>query len=337
MLVDAHVHTFVFDEFPPGERWAFANRWGWMAPPVEKAARRPLLPAREQRRGPFRDVGPCCARAGAVVADPEGEVLFKYMDSLGVDKAVAMMIDWGIAWGEESAFGIEQVNAHAGELTKKYPGRYHFCLGVDPRRRTAADIAEKGIRDHGAVGIKLMGANGFALDDPICFPIYEIANAHDVPIVMHTGTGDVAAYVQLAHPWRIEKPAKIFPTLQFVLAHAGGGLDGLWRDVLAMCIVLPNVAVDLAEWQYPIAPSHLDPGREQEFIHVLNIIRRRLGPHNIMLGTDFMPNHSPEVDGFFLDIFKELPERAKKYGYHFTAEESEAIRAGNATRIFGLA
>ena len=336
MIVDAHVHSFVFEEFPDGERWAFANRWGWMKPPTGRPTSRVMLPTQDQRHGPFRDPATVFPRTGLQTADPELEALFEYMDALGVEKSVAMMVDWGLAWGEHAEFDIEQVNEHAGELTKKHAGRYYFCLGVDPRRRTAADITEKALRDHGAVGIKLMAANGFFPDDALCYPIYEIADSYGVPIVIHTGSGDVASFVEQAHPWRVEKPAKDFRNIQFVLAHAGGGLDGLWREIIQMASCIPNLAVDVSEWQYPIMPSSMDPGREQEFIHILNILRRRLGVHNIMYATDYMPGHSLEVDTYYVDIFKELPERAKKFGYNFQEEEAEAMRGGNARRIFGL-
>jgi len=335
MIVDAHVHSFVFEEFPLAMRWAFANNWGWMVNGGPRPGRGPLIPAPEQRRGPFRDPAAVLPRTSVRSSDADGSELFAYMDKLGVDKCIAMMVDWGIAWGEQAEFDIEEVNAHAGVLKKKYPGRYYFCAGADPRRRMAADIAEKAIRDHGASGIKLLAAHGFSPDDSICNPIYEVADAYQVPIVIHTGSGDVAAYAEPAQPFRIEKPAKLFPQVQFVMAHAAGGLDGNWREILIMKSTIPNIAVDLAEWQYPIMPSHLDNGREEEFLHTLNILRRRMGPHNIMFATDFTPDHSLDVDGYFIDIFKDLPARGKKFGYNFSEEEAEAMRGGNAQRIFG--
>ena len=301
MLVDAHVHCFVFEEFPPGERWAFANKWAWGIRNISVDKHVVALPPVNQR-GPWRDPQEVFPRVGRKVCDPDGEKLMQYMDNVGLDKVVAMMVDWGVAWAEEAEFDIEQVNKHAGELTQKYEGRFYACAGVDPRRRTARDIAERALRDYGAVGIKLMAANGFSPEDPICYPIYELAQAYEAPIVIHTGVGDVASFVQYAHPWLVEKPAKMFPRVQFVLAHAGGGLDGLWREVNLMVSCLPNIAVDLAEWQYSIPATADAPGREQEFIHVLHALRRRLGAHNIMLATDFMPGHNEKNDAFFVDL-----------------------------------
>ena len=335
MLVDAHVHTFVLEEFPPGERWAFANRWAWIPPQWSGPKAEPQMPPVHQH-GPYREASCCFPRVGLKVIDPDASKLMGYMDRHGISKAVSMMVDWGVAWGEEAEFNIEKQNEHAGKMKQKWAGRYYFCAGVDPRRRTAAEIVEKAVKEYGASGIKLMAANGFMPDDPICYPVYEIARDYDVPIVVHTGLGDAAAYVECAHPWRVEKPAKLFPKVQFVLAHAGGGMDGNWRDVLLMHGCVPNIAVDMAEWQYPVAPSATDPGREEEFYHILNILRRRIGPANIMMGTDYMPDHHEPTDTFFVNLFKDMPARAKKFGYHFSQIEAEAMGGVNACRIFSL-
>ena len=302
----------------------------WSNPKAE-----PIMPPMDSR-GPHRDPACVFPRVGKKVSDPQAEHLMAYMDRNEIEKSVTMMVDWGVAWGEQAEFDIAAQNAHAGDMTKKYPGRYYFCAGVDPRRRGAAEIVETAIKEHGAVGVKLMAANGFYPDDPMCYPIYEVARDNGVPIVIHTGLGDVAAFAKCAHPWNVEAPAKQFPKLQFVLAHAGGGMDGLWREVLLMHGCVPNLAVDLAEWQYPVRPSALDPGREEEFIHVLSTLRRRIGPQNIMMGTDYMPDHDDATDTFFIDLLRDLKDRAKHFGYNFAPVEVEAMAGTNARRIFGL-
>ena len=51
---------------------------------------------------------------------------------------------------------------------------------------------------------------------------------------------------------------------------------------------------------------------------------------------NFMADHDLENDKYYIDIFKDLPARARKYGYRFVEEEAEAICGTNACRIFGL-
>ena len=335
MLVDAHVHIMTQESLPEGNRRSFANMWAWYRGFEFTGSRRRPIPPIDQQ-GPWRDVDAVMDRVGVSVWDPEGEDLMKSMDVLGIEKCVSMAVDWGLAWDKEMEWTPWQVNEHASQLTKRYPNRYYFCAGIDPRRRDAADLTEKVIRDLGAVGIKLLPANGYYPNDEMCYPIYEVARAYKVPVVIHTGTGDVAAYADCVHPYHVEKPAKSFPDVQFVLAHAGGDMDGLWREVLMMAQFIPNIAVDLAEWQYVVQPSEFDPGREQEFIHTLNILRRNLGAHNIMIGTDYMKGHHLDNDQFFIDLFKELPERARRFGYNFSEEVAQLMRGDNARRIYGL-
>jgi predicted TIM-barrel fold metal-dependent hydrolase len=192
------------------------------------------------------------------------------------------------------------------------------------------------VKDWGAVAIKIMPANNIPPDSQACYPVYEVCRALQIPVVIHTGTGDLGCFVEPAHPYHLERPAKDFPDIQFVMAHCGGGMDGLWRNALMMLQFIPNVAVDLAEWQYPIPPSEIDPGREEEFIHTLNILRRNLGSLNIMMGTDYMKGHRAENDSFWIELFKDLPTRAKKFGYTFSEDEADLYRCGNAARIYGI-
>lgn len=334
MLVDAHVHCFRDEVLPEGNRRTFATMAAWKRTFEWTGPRRRRLPPADQR-GPWGDSEEILHRAGASAWDPDGTALIGYMDEAGVSKAVQMTLDWGIAWGEEPAWDIRQVNRFALEMSEKHPGRLYAACGVDPRRRDAAAIAEEMITA-GAVAIKLMPAAGFTPDDPICYPIYEVARDTQTPIVIHTGTGDIAANVSAVHPYHIEQPAKLFPRVQFVLAHAGGDMDGLWREVIMLANFIPNIAVDLAEWQYVIQPTELDTGREEEFLWTLNTLRRNIGPHNIMWATDFIKGHRPDNDLFWAQLFLELPERAKRVGVFISEEEAEAMRATNAIRIFGL-
>lgn len=335
MLIDSHVHLWTKENLPDANRWVYANMWAWYRGFEFTGTRRRFLPPVD-KRGPWRDPKSVMHRVGAITWDPEGTDLLAHMDRNGIDKVINMVVDWGLAWGNESEWNVWEVNRHACSFKDKYPGRYYCSVGVDPRRYNAVEVLEKVVKEWGAICIKIMPANGVAPDDHVCYPLYEACRALRIPVVIHTGTGDLASFVSESHPYHVQNPAKDFPDVQFVIAHCGGGLDGLWREVLMMIQFIPNIAVDLAEWQYPISPSHLDPGREQEFIHVLNILRRNLGSHNIMMGTDYMKGHRPENDTFWIDLFKDLPARAKKFGYNFSEDEAQMYRCDNARRIYGI-
>ena len=55
-----------------------------------------------------------------------------------------------------------------------------------------------------------------------------------------------------------------------------------------------------------------------------------------MMGTDYMKGHHLDNDQFFIDLFKDLPERASKFGYTFSEEEAQLMRGDNARRIYRL-
>jgi predicted TIM-barrel fold metal-dependent hydrolase len=70
----------------------------------------------------------------------------------------------------------------------------------------------------------------------------------------------------------------------------------------------------------------------------LNIMRDVVGAHRILFGTD-EPSLIPgdfELTKRWVQLFKNLPEGAKKYGVDFSQEETELILYGNAERIFKI-
>ena len=316
MAVDAHVHLWANENLPEGNRLVYA-RWAAFA------------------RLPYRDPYDILPRVGPIAWDPEGVDLMKYMDTMGIDRVVNMVVDWGLAWGMEPEWDVYQVNQHASSLMQKYPGRYFYCAGVDARRENAADVLEKAVKEWGAVGVKLLVANGFSPDDRICYPLYELARDLDFPVVIHTGEGDVASYPKEAHPFNMAAPARDFPTVKFVAAHTGGGLDGVWQECRQIGL-LHNIYFDLSEWQFGVAPTARSPHREEELFRVLHSFRDWWGAHRIMWCTDYMKGHSLEIDRYWVELFKDLPARGKKYGYTFTQEEADLMFGGAADLLYGL-
>jgi uncharacterized protein len=81
-------------------------------------------------------------------------------------------------------------NRFLGQVWEQAPTQLYWTV-VPPLRDVDASIAEiRWAKEHGAVGVFLRGVErDRTLDDPYFFPIYEEAQALDLPITIHTGAG----------------------------------------------------------------------------------------------------------------------------------------------------
>src|SRR3954453_12630184 len=105
MIVDMHIHVWDEGYQPRKYKIGFASRAAY-------------------RRLPARDPLTILPRVMAGASDPTGEYLIGDMDRTGIDVAVAMVVDFGIAVGEEQETPIEDVIANHAALIKKFPGRF---------------------------------------------------------------------------------------------------------------------------------------------------------------------------------------------------------------------
>ncbi len=74
-----------------------------------------------------------------------------------------------------------------------------------------------------------------------------------------------------------------------------------------------------------------------EFFRVLGHMRREVGAHRILWGTDLpMRGSGFQLTKRWAEIVRNLPEEAAKHGVTFTQEEAEFIAHGNAERLLGI-
>jgi len=85
--------------------------------------------------------------------DPEGELLFRKMDALGINTTVMLVDDFGLALGE-AAVSIEGQNKAFADLARKHPSRLIACAGIDPRRKNAVTILRRCVEEWGMRGVK---------------------------------------------------------------------------------------------------------------------------------------------------------------------------------------
>lgn len=131
------------------------------------------------------------------------------------------------------------------------PKEIAYCAGVESEalnegncRQTAMEF-ERLLKTPQCVGIKIYtGYCQVYAYDPVHFPLYELAEAYDVPVVFHTGdTAGGHGMLKYAHPLTIDEVASQFPRVKFVIAHCGNP----WiLDAMEVVAKNPNVYVDLS-------------------------------------------------------------------------------------------
>lgn len=257
--------------------------------------------------------------------DADGAKMVAMMNETGVDMAMTCPVDYGLALGE-AGMRIEEINACYPQLMARWPGKFIYYAGVDPRRPNAAALFKKALTEWGARGLKMMPAAGFLPNDEICHPLYDLAMEYDATVLFHTGPNPLMKS-RLGHPFYIDDLAADYPDLKIVLGHVAGEW---WRDAKMVIRTKRNCYGELAGWQRNFTD---DPA---QFFKDLGELRDAVGADHIMYGTD-----APAIGGIplkpFADALKNLPETAGQYGVKFTTEEAEAIVGGNIARLHGIA
>ncbi|MFI6448429.1 amidohydrolase family protein [Kitasatospora sp. NPDC050543] len=207
--------------------------------------------------------------------DHTGDQLVAEMDAAGVDRAVLLVPDFGLRMDCPLPMA-EMARLHHG-IRQRHPGRFWVYLGADPRRGEAGVAAfERMVDDYGFDGLKLYPPCGYSPSDPGLYPYYEVCAARELPVFVHTGpTGGSLDYGP-AHPLRIDRAARDFPSVDFVLGHAG-----LTHAETAGYLAAhrPNVYLDIGGFAstptIPRWPEHLN-----------RLFRLGLN-HKIIFGTDW--------------------------------------------------
>ena len=185
-----------------------------------------------------------------------------------------------------------------------------FCFGsVFPTAENAVEELHR-IKTLGLKGVKLhTDYQGFFVNDPAVFPVYETAAALGLPIVFHTGFDPYSPDVVHCPPRALAEVADRFPQLTIIAAHMGGmRMD---QEVEQHLIGKPNVYFDTAYTTYS-----MNAARCGELI-------RRHGVEKVFFATDF-PWSTIEAERALLDQID------------FTDEERALLYYENANRVFGL-
>ena len=112
------------------------------------------------------------------------------------------------------------------DLADRLPPEMMLCPGINPHTLNERSIAEtEELIKCGAniVGMKIYaGYYHFHVFDPIYDPVYDLAENHDIAIVIHTGdTYSDRGLLKYAHPLCLDELAVKRPSLRIVACHLG--------------------------------------------------------------------------------------------------------------------
>ncbi len=247
------------------------------------------------------------------------------MDRLGIARSVLLAVDHGPT-GEERGTNVSDdiVARH----TRRHPDRLIGFTSVHPDSPDTVSRVRRALDDLGFRGLKLYPHAGFFPDDPRLAPVFELAEARAVPVIVHTGIKALPHQRMMFNtPLRVDEVAVAFPDLPIVIAHAGYP----WvNEALLVARLNRNVFMDLTF----LDVLDIVMG-EPIFEPVLRRVTRVLGSDRLLLGTEGV-----KLD---LELYPDagIDRMARVLGLvrwaTFLADnEKQRILGANARRLLGL-
>lgn len=248
--------------------------------------------------------------------DPDCAGLLKEIDDAGIDQAVLLVIDFGIAY-KDVGLTIEEIHlAHKKILDES--DRLLAFSNVDPRRgREGLDLFEKAVREWGFCGMKLYPPCGYSPDDRSLFPYYEICRELHLPVLTHVGPTTATLPFRYTQPQYVDDAAFHFPEVNFILGHAA---VTHYQDAALLAQYRPNIFLDLSGFQTAI--------HRNEFRDIINWhLSRGLG-RKLLFGTDWPIHRFWGNQRDWVETFTALESESL-----LPAEELNNILGNNLLRI----
>ncbi len=172
------------------------------------------------------------------------ESFVEMLDDSGVEKAVHINED------VESTTGVKPLpNSYFGKIVKEYPDKLMCFAGVDPhKKKKAVDEAETALTKYELSGITIYPFKHLLYaDDPLYYPIYEVAIRYDVPVWIHTSMNwNTEISMDYGHPKYIDHLAIKYPKLKIIAGHAGWP----WiNEMVAVAWRHSNVYIELSAFR----------------------------------------------------------------------------------------
>ena len=271
------------------------------------------------------------------------DLRLKHMDAAGIDVSIVSLTCPNVYWGGEdvSCRAARELNDNMAEAQTKYPGRIRWFMSLPweyPQR-----AVEELVRscDNGAIGVMVLAnVSGRSLTDPFFAPIWAEIDRRALPVLVHPtdppgvdlmdmGKFDLSWAVGFIFDTTLAVTRMIFegffdlyPNLKLIAAHGGGALPYMvGRFEKGDEVELPQRRKMKAKPRDYLRHIYYDcitydPGALQYLVSVV-------GPERVMFGTDW-PHWVHDTKGAFANTAL------------FPPDQRDAIRSGNAMRVFKL-
>ncbi|GHF52382.1 amidohydrolase [Streptomyces mashuensis] len=255
----------------------------------------------------------------ALYQDDDGDRLVEEMDAAGVRQAFLLAADFSHA--ARCALSPPELAALHDRVNRRHPGRFHVFWGVDPRAgQDGVDLFEKCVADYGFAGLKLYPLCGYSPSDPRLYPYFEICAERGLPVISHTGPGWGPLDFSYGEPLLVDRAARDFPGVNFVLGH--GGVTHV-DEATYLCAHRPNVYLDISQFHGVLSADGWQAHLNRLFLMGIE--------HKILFGTcwpSYRMSHS--LAGLVRDFAPGSPVFA---GVRESARRM--VMGGNALRLVG--
>ena len=247
------------------------------------------------------------------------------------DNNIAFSVAMGNTAYTSSRFGgvpprLIDLAAPYDEEHYNQPANMGYCMGVaseeitgENAERTAQEFEHYITQPH-CLGIKLYpGYNAVYVNDRRHWPLFELARAYHVPVVIHTGdTAMPTGLLKYSHPLTVDEAAVNFPDVTFVIAHCG---CPWFADAAEVACKNANVAIDLSGLVEGCPKPLMLFEQQAGFFRQLHTWLNYMGDYaRVMYGSDWPLVNIPL---YIRTIAQVVPE-----------EHYEEVFHDNAVRIF---
>ncbi len=178
--------------------------------------------------------------------------------------------------GKARLSGLWVDDLYVADYVSRHPERLLGFLSLDPTQSGWQDEMRYGHEELRMRGIKLMPMYaGFRPDDSRLDPLWQYADRHALPVLLHTGTTFVSqAPLECTLPRWIDNVAIRFPEVKLIMAHLAHPYEG-------ECIVTfrkhPHVYADISALHY----------RPFQFYHSLMLVQEYGVWDKLLFGSDY--------------------------------------------------